>query len=146
VIQIDAQALADRYIAQWTEPDAAERRAAVERLWAPDGTHVLQPPAEIRDAASALGFGHTTLEAQGHDAIEARVAGSYERFVAKEGVTFRSCHDAVRLHGLVKFGWQAVSVATGEVVSEGLEVLLLDETGLITSDFMFPGARPPQGP
>ena len=139
MIQIDAQALADRYIAQWTEPDAAARRAAVERLWAPDGTHVLQPPAEIRATAAELGFDHVTLEAQGHDAIETRVTRSYERFVAKEGITFRSRQDAVRLHGLVKFGWEAVSVATGEVLSEGLEILLLDETGLITSDHMFPG-------
>jgi hypothetical protein len=140
MIHIDAQELADRYIAQWTEPDAAARRAAVEDLWAPHGTHVLQPPAEIRDGAAALGFGHTTLEAQGHDAIEARVTSSYERFVVKEGVTFRSRQDAVRLHGLVKFGWQAVAAATGEVLSEGLEVLLLDDSGLIASDYMFPGA------
>lgn len=139
MIQIDAQDLADRYIAQWTEPDAARRRAAVERLWAADGTHVLQPPADIRESAAALGFGHTTLEARGHDAVEARVAASYERFTAEEGITFRAGRDAVRLRDLVTFGWQAVS-ATGEVLSEGLEVVLLDESGRISADYMFPGA------
>lgn len=137
---IDAQELADRYIAQWTEPDAAARRTAIERLWAADGRHVLRPPAEIRESAAALGFGHTTLEAGGHDAIEARVTASYERFTARQGVTFRSRQDAVRLDSLVTFGWQAVAEETGEVLSEGREVVLLDDSGRIATDYMFPGA------
>jgi len=37
------------------------------------------------------------------------LARSHERFVEKEGFTFRSRADAVRLHGMVKFGWEAVS-------------------------------------
>lgn len=137
--EIDPQCLADRYIAQWTVADAAERRAAVERLWAEDGTHVLRPPVEIREAAAQLGFGHTALEARGHDAIEARVARSYERFVEGQGLTFRTRADAVRLHGVVRFGWDTVSTATGDVVGGGSEVLLLDDDGRIRTDYMFPG-------
>ncbi|MFG2962766.1 hypothetical protein ACGFZS_05705 [Streptomyces sp. NPDC048288] len=140
MIEIDPQHLADRYMAQWTVPDAAGRRAAIERLWAEDATHVLQPPAEIREIAAELGFGHTTLEAQGYDAIEARVARSHERFVEKNGVTFRSCADAVRLNGVVKFRWEAVSTETGDVVGGGLEILVLDDGGRIKADYMFPGA------
>ncbi|WP_327317498.1 hypothetical protein [Streptomyces sp. NBC_01235] len=140
MIEIDPQQVADRYMAQWTVPDAAERRAAIELLWAEDGTHVLQPPAEIREIAAELGFGHTALEAQGYDAIETRVARSYERFVEKQGFTFRSRRDAVRLHGVVKFGWEAVSAETGDVVGGGLEILVLDDTGRIKADYMFPGA------
>ncbi|GAA3771681.1 hypothetical protein GCM10022403_003700 [Streptomyces coacervatus] len=139
MIEIDPQDLADRYMAQWTEPDAAERRAAVERLWAADGTHVLQPPVEIRESAAGLGFRHPTLEAQGHDAIEIRVASSYERFVAKQGITFRARPDAMRLQGLVRFGWEAVSAESGEVVGGGSEILVLDDEGRIRTDYMFPG-------
>ena len=140
MIETDPQYLADRYMAQWTVPDAAERRAAIELLWAEDGTHILQPPAEIREIAAELGFDHTTLEAQGHDAIELRVARSYERFVEMKGFTFRPRANAVRLHGVVKFGWETVSTATGDVVGGGLEILVLDDDGRIKADYMFPGA------
>ncbi|MEU2776279.1 hypothetical protein ABZ646_25970 [Streptomyces sp. NPDC007162] len=140
MIEIDAQHLADRYMAQWVVPDAVERRRVVERLWAEDATHILQPPADIRETAAALGFDHTTLEAQGHDAIETRVARTHERFVEKRGLTFRARADAVRLHGVVTFGWEAVSAATGDVVGGGLEFRVLDTDGRIKADYMFPGA------
>ncbi|MGW0908713.1 hypothetical protein [Streptomyces sp. NPDC002853] len=137
--EIDPQYLADRYMTQWTLSDAAERRAAIEQLWAQDGTHILHPPAEIREIAAELGFAHTTLRAQGHDAIEARVARSHERFVEKKGFIFRSRTDAVRLDGVVKFRWETVSAENG-VVGGGLEILALDDEGRIKTDYMFPGA------
>jgi hypothetical protein len=56
------------------------------------------------------------------------------------GVIFRSRPDAVRLHGVVKFGWEAVSAQTGDVVGGGLEILVLDYNGRIKTDYMFPGA------
>lgn len=138
--ETDPQDLANRYIAQWVVADAAERRSAIEQLWAEGGTHFLQPPVEMREIAAGIGFDRTTLEAQGIDAFEIRVARSYERFVKEAGLTFRSCHDAVRLHDMVKFSWETVSAGTGEVVGGGLEVLLLDESGRIKADYMFPGA------
>jgi hypothetical protein len=139
VYEIDPQELAEQYITQWTVPDAAERRAAIERLWAEDGTHILQPPAEFREIAAGLGFDHTSLEARGHDAIDTRVTRSYERFVEKEGLSFRLYADAVRLHDVVKFRWETVSLERGEVVGGGLEVLVLDHHGRIKADYMFPG-------
>ena len=33
---LDAQALADRYVAAWNEPDATKRSSAIAALWAPD--------------------------------------------------------------------------------------------------------------
>ena len=33
---LDAQALADRYVAAWNEPDAVKRSSAIAALWAPD--------------------------------------------------------------------------------------------------------------
>ncbi|MEU6356189.1 hypothetical protein ABZ896_43935 [Streptomyces sp. NPDC047072] len=138
--EIDPQELADRYAAHWNLPDAAERRAAIEELWAEDGRHVLQPPVEIREKAAELGFAHPTLEARGYDAIELRVARSHERFVEKQGMTFRARPDAVRLDDVVKLGWEAVSGETGEVVGGGLDIVVLDDDGRIRSDYMFPGA------
>ncbi|MET7485140.1 hypothetical protein [Streptomyces sp. NPDC005538] len=134
------QDLAARYIAQWTEPDATSRRTAIESLWAEDGTHILQPPAEIREIAAGLGFDHPTLRAQGYDAIETRVTRSYEQFVEKGEFTFRPGTDAVLLDGLVQFRWDTVAVGSGEVVGGGLEILVLDADGRIRTDYMFPGA------
>jgi hypothetical protein len=65
MIGIDPQRLAERYIAQWNVPGAAERRAAIERLWAEDGTHILHPPAEIRERAAELGFAPPTPRSGG---------------------------------------------------------------------------------
>ncbi|WP_019056306.1 hypothetical protein [Streptomyces prunicolor] len=140
MIEIDPQQLANRYMAQWNVPDATERRAAIERLWAEDGTHILHPPAEIRDTAAELGFDHPTLEAQGYDAIETRVARSHERFVEKQGFAFRARPGAIRLHDVVRIGWEAVSTATGDVVGGGSDLLVLDDDGRIKTDYMFPGS------
>lgn len=136
---VDAQHLADRYIALWTEPDNALRRGAVESLWAPDGAHVLHPPVAIREAADSLGFASGSLRACGHDAIERRVVRSYEKFVASGEYSFRSRQDAVRLEDVVKFSWEMVPVAGGEVVGGGVEFLVLDQDGQISADYMFPG-------
>jgi hypothetical protein len=128
---INPQDLADRYIAMWTEPDAALRRNAIEHLWAEGGTHILQPPVEIREAATALGFGSAILEA--------RVTRSYERFIAPGEYTFQPRDDAVHLHNVVKFTWETVRTDGGEAVSGGLEILVLDDDGRIKADYMFPG-------
>jgi hypothetical protein len=134
-----AQHLADLYIAQWMIPDAAQRRAAIENLWASDGTHVLRPPAEIREIAAGIGFDDTTLEAKGYDAIEIRVARSFVRFVEERGFIFRARPNAEQLNAVVKFNWEMVSPDSGEAVGGGLEFLILDERGRITMDYMFPG-------
>jgi len=138
MIKVEPQDLADRYVAQWTTPDAALRRAAIERLWAEDGTHMVRPPAEMREVAAGLGFEHPVFEARGHDAIEIRVARSYERFVEKAGLTFRSRTGAMRLHDVVRIHWETVSVGTGDVVGWGLEIVVLDDDGRIKADYMFP--------
>jgi hypothetical protein len=136
----DPQDLAARYIALWIEPDSRLRRETIHRLWAEDGTHILQPPVEIREAAAELGFGSTVLEARGHDAVETRVTRSFERFVASGQFTFRAGDNAVRLHDIVKFSWETVSVDDGKVAGGGLEILVLDEDHRIKTDYMLPSA------
>ncbi|WP_327682319.1 hypothetical protein [Kitasatospora sp. NBC_00458] len=132
------QDIAGRYVALWTESDAARRRAAVEELWAPDGVHLLQPPEEIRKQAAELGFGGTALEARGHDALEERVTRAYEEFVAGGEFTFRGSGEAVRLRDAVRLTWEMVAVAGGEVVGGGVDVLVLDGAGRIVTDYQFP--------
>jgi hypothetical protein len=134
---IDPGKLTDRYVAVWNEPDAALRRKAIRELWAEDGTHILQAPQDIRQAAAALGFTTTTLEARGHDALDIRVERAYQEFVAPGEFTFRSRDNADRLGNVVKFNWEMVRSDTREVTSAGLEILIVDEGGLIETDYQF---------
>jgi hypothetical protein len=134
---VDAERLVQRYVAVWTEPDPTARRKAIEQLWTEDGAHVLHPPAEIRDAAAALGFVHTTLQARGYDEIEARVAHAYDEFVAPGEYLFQASGQAVRLHDIVKFRWEMVPVGGGEPVGGGIDVFVLDD-GRVRTDYQFP--------
>lgn len=78
------------------------------------------------------------LEATGYDELEARVARSYEEFVAGGDYVFRPRDNAVRLKDLVKFSWEMVATANGEVVGEGLEILLVSADNRIVADYQFP--------
>jgi hypothetical protein len=135
----DAQDLAGRYIALWTEPDPELRRKAIQELWTEDGAHILQPPTDIRERAAGLGFDATTLEAHGYDALEVRVMHSHAEFVAPGQYTFQARGDAARLHDVVKFTWEMVPVGGGDAVGGGMEFLVLDTDGRIKTDYMFPG-------
>ena len=61
---LDAQALADRYVAVWNERDEGSRRTAIAALWVPEGQHYVQGQ-----------------EVRGHDALEKRIRGSHEKNV-----------------------------------------------------------------
>jgi hypothetical protein len=134
---IDLPNLTDRYVAVWSESDKERRHAAVRELWAADAVHVLQPPQDMRAAAEGLGFDRLVLEARGHDALELRVTRVYEEFVAPGTFVFRSRGDADRLHNVVKFHWEMVPRAGGDVAGVGLEILLLGADGRIVSDYQF---------
>ncbi|MFB8241861.1 hypothetical protein ACFC58_35545 [Kitasatospora purpeofusca] len=134
-----AQRIADRYVALWNEPDAERRRRAIEELWAADGVHLLQPPEDMRERAAELGFTETVLEARGHDALERRVTRAHQEFVAGGGCSFREQGEAIRVGDAVKLSWAMVRPGEDEVLGGGVEVLVLDEAGRITTDYQFPG-------
>ena len=134
---IDPKELVSRYVAVWNEPDPELRRKAIHGLWTQDGAHILQPPQEIRESATGLGFTSTTLEAHGHDELEVRVTRAYQEFVASGEFTFRPRDNANRLHNVVKFNWEMVPSGGGKAAGVGLEILLLDEDGRIKIDYQF---------
>jgi hypothetical protein len=134
---MSARELVSRYLAVWTEPDAELRRKAIGELWAEDGAHILRPPQEIRQAAAGLGFPSATLQARGHDELEARVTRAYQEFVAPGLFTFKARDNADRLHNVVKFTWDMVPADGGEAAGTGLEILVLDEDGRIETDYQF---------
>ena len=77
--------VADRYIALWNEPDADARRRAVAELWTEDGAYT--------DPLAA---------AEGHEAIEAVIAGAREQF---PGHGFKLIGDVDAHHDVVRFWW-----------------------------------------
>jgi hypothetical protein len=111
--------LAERYVAVWNEPDAAMRRRSIEALWTSEGANVTR-----------------TLQARGHDQLEARVGTSYEKWVRDGGCIFR-LHHAAAHHDVAQLVWEMVSISDGCVISVGVDFLVLAEDGRIRTDYQF---------
>jgi hypothetical protein len=139
--ELDVQAVADGYVAQWNEPDPAARHKRVRELWADDALHVLvNPPQAVRDAAANLAVPAPSLEVRGFDALEARVARAYEMFVAAGEHHFVADGDAVLLKPrVIGVRWSMVTATGGETVGGGLDVLALDDDGRIRTDHQYVG-------
>ena len=132
-----AAELANRYLALWNEPDADRRSLMIAELWTEDGSHILQPPQEIREIAAQPGIGlPATLEARGYKEIEARAASAHGHWVGSEGMSFRGRDDADRLGDVVKFHWEAID-KDGELFAVGLNFLVLAADGRIERDYTF---------
>lgn len=132
---LPALALPDLYVSLWNEPSPDTRRALVERLWAPDGAQVLDPPEGMRAEAAHLGFPNAMLVCRGHDELFARVTRAYDEFVAPGEVRFAP-RGTPRLHGdLLMLEWQVVTVADGAPAGGGgTEVVILTADGRIATD------------
>jgi hypothetical protein len=117
---MDAQTLADRYVAVWNETDEGSRRAAIAALWVPDGQHYVQGQ-----------------QAQGHGALEKRIRGSHEKNVRDNGNRFRAASDARRLHDVVTFHWEMLPAGSETVLARGLEFLIVRDDGQIVVDYQF---------
>ena len=115
----DLDLLIDAYVAQWHEPDRAARRRRIEEIWAPDGANFTK-----------------SFEVRGHDALEERVRAAYEKWVRTGGCVFRP-RQADRHHDAVRFVWEMASRGDGQVISVGVEFLLLGSDGRIREDYQF---------
>ncbi len=117
---LNAQALADRYVAAWNEPDAAKRSSAIAALWAPD----------------ALGY----KGARGYAPLAKLTLVAPEKNAGQEGVRYRAAPSA-RLRGdVVTFRWEMVLAASETVLASGLEFLIVDDDGRILVDHPFAAA------
>ena len=114
---LDAQALADRYVAAWNEPDATSRSSAIAALWAPD----------------ALG----DKGARGYGALGKLILGSPQRNGGETGIRYRAAPTA-RLRGdVVTFRWEMLLADSETVLAGGLEFLIVDDDGRILVDHPF---------
>ena len=111
------------YASVWNESDPARRRELVAELWAEDAVQYTD-----------------TKEHHGHEALDVRVAGAYEQFVAPGEFVFVAAGDTLAHHDAITFTTHMVPVAGGDPVWAGLIVLLLGGDGRIVRDYQF--ARP----
>jgi hypothetical protein len=125
---IDAQQLADRYVAVWNETDAEARRHAIMSLWVPDGLHYVD-----------------TREARDYAALEQRIAGSHDKNVRVNRNTFRAVRNARALRDVVTFNWEMRPQDSERVLATGLEILIVDDAGKILVDYQFVLGRAPAG-
>jgi hypothetical protein len=116
----DVDDIAQRYVALWNQPDPARRRAEIAALFAPDLMHCTK-----------------TKEARGHEEMETRVLGSYERWVRDGGCIFRFAGTPLGHHESVLLRWQMVTADGNTVRSIGSDFLILTEAGLIRRDYQF---------
>jgi nuclear transport factor 2 (NTF2) superfamily protein len=112
------EAMIDRYVASWNEPDAAERRRVIDDIWSTDGVY--------RNATSTF---------EGHNGIEQAVTAAYDAFTANgfrfQVASVQTNHDAVR------YQWEMVPAAGGEPDSIGTHVAMLGKEGRLLSDHQF---------
>jgi hypothetical protein len=116
---LDAQALADRYVAAWNEPDAAKRFSAIAALWAPD--------APRRERGAARGYG----------ARAKLLSGAPEKDAGREAIRFRAAPSARLRSDVVTFRWEMLLGESETVLASGLEFLVVDDEGKILLDHPF---------
>ena len=117
---LDAQALADRYVAAWSESDAAKRSSAIAALWALD--------APRRGGAGA---------ARGYGALGKLIPGSTERNGAESGIRYRAAPNALLRGDVLTFRWEMLLTDSETVLASGLEFLIVDCEGRILTDHPF---------
>jgi hypothetical protein len=116
-MMLDAQALADRYVAAWNEPEAAKRSSAIAALWAPDA------------------LGHNGP--RGYAARRTLTLVQSGKSAGREGVRYRAAPTA-RLRGdVVTFRWEMLLADSETVLASGIEFLIVDDDGRILVDHPF---------
>jgi hypothetical protein len=110
--------IAGRYLAVWSEPGPASRRAAITSLWAPDGVEFVDGGTQFH----------------GHEELETQIARAYQEFVASGRYSVTAADDVTRHGDIVTFTIQLTD-SDGEVAWAARVFLLLGKDGLIREDY-----------
>jgi hypothetical protein len=117
---MDLNALADRYVKVWNEPDAEQRRRQIAELFVPQGEHYV-----------------SQRKVTGYEALEQRVRHSHEEFVRDAGNRFRAVPGARREGDVVTFYWEMLPANSETVLGKGLEFVVVTDAGRIVRDYQF---------
>ncbi|MYS81516.1 nuclear transport factor 2 family protein [Embleya scabrispora] len=114
----EIEAIVEKYVATWAEPDAEIRRKNIAELWAENCV-----------------YSNTATVYRGRDGIEEAVTEAYENFVPK-GFGFRVARvDATQ--EAVRYQWEVVPAAGGEPTMTGTQVVIFDADGRMVRDHQF---------
>jgi hypothetical protein len=106
----DPNTIAANYLALWNDPDAASRSVRLSDAWIPQAR-----------------YADPMMTAEGHDEIEAMIAGVREQFPGHDFI-LRGTPDG---HGaFVRFSWSLLHAGKAAVAG-GTDVVRLDENGRI---------------
>lgn len=113
-----------KYVASWSEPDPAIRRATVAELWSPDAL-----------------YKNATTEFPGRKGIEEAVQEVWDLFTSKGFTVQVGRVDAN--HEAVRYTWELFAPgATAEPVALGTQVVTLDAEGRMVRDYQFVDKAP----
>ncbi len=105
---IDAQELAQRYVASWNEADADARRRLVDGLWTEDA-HYSDP----------------MMQAEGQNGIAALIGGVHAQF---PGLRFALTGQADGFDRYIRFSW-SLGPADGAVIARGTDFAAVSDDG-----------------
>ena len=112
------------YLRTWTEPDAGERRALIEQMWAPHGSlHISSP----------------TLTVTGTADIAEHINRVHIDRIAGQGLTF-SYDQHLESGDAILLRW-SMTAPNGEVIGRGVDTVFRDTDGKVTSAYMFMGVN-----
>jgi hypothetical protein len=118
----DTNALVERYVAMWHEPDGESRRKTVAELWTP-GARYVDP----------------SWDATGYQALSRVVTSGYEEFIRSGKYFFRVSSAVQAHHDILRFAWELTETGTGQTADCGLDVLVTDGEKRIAGAYRFTG-------
>lgn len=117
---MNANELADRYVAVWNEKDGVKRKRQIAELWVTEGEHYVEQRKVV-----------------GYEALEERIVHSHNEFVRDAGNRFRAVPGARREGDVVTFYWEMLPANADTVLGKGLEFLVITDAGKIIQDYQF---------
>jgi hypothetical protein len=111
-----------QYLQTWTEPDPGQRRATIERLWAPDGRMVISS---------------TGASVEGVEEIAAHISRVHEQNIVGRGLRFVYDQSVQAREGLL-LRWSMLA-PDDAVVGRGADVVFRDSDGRVQTAYMFMG-------
>jgi hypothetical protein len=108
---IDAQEIAQRYIASWNEADGPARRRLVDGLWTEDAR-----------------YADPMMEAAGQDGISSLIGGVHSKF---PGYRFTLDGQADGHGQYLRFSW-SLAPADGDVAARGTDFAVVAADGRLT--------------
>lgn len=113
------------YITTWSTEDDGERQRLIDQLYADDATFFADEP------------GDDPVERHGRAEIMQNITQVNERLTQRAGLATTQT-GVVENHDVLRVSWQ-MTTADGTIALTGMNLLIRDDSGMITRDYIFIG-------